>query len=477
MDLKGIYCANFAHARGIWGPCRSVWCGPCYTADPNLPFHVNAPEEDEGIVWKRRKETSKFMTARSGDGLFTPFQCDSCVFKNIKRRAPKACSQADMNLMGYIRRANLDALWSRATGTITGSVAGLRKIIKTAKEFDMLPPLEPLGPWPVEDIQGMRLAITILKASQAPGRNDPTYTQFDSIRKISSSFGNHYEASLKAANSTWVLRSDKANSFFTDSPVRSEFFTRFMSGLKSRMGRDVRGDIPIDYHILHKMLININLEILDKDTSETRRRWLVTVGAYFILSFVLALRGNETLMLDLRALTENIEQGRFEKPPHVVLPLLGLFKGEEYKRLHILLAPDVTDSGFEPRKWVHWLVQARRVENRSEGPAFCDNEGYVLNQQVINDELKTQLVYVKEQDPTLFPPDLKLEDINTNRSFRKGSTSRAQNLLLSDSIIDSNNRWRTFEQAKGSRPTLKLRDHYSSMRLMVNKILAYPQAM
>ena len=57
-----------------------------------------------------------------------------------------------MNLMGYIRRANLDALWSRATGTITGSVAGLRKIIKTAKEFDMLPPLEPLGPWPVEDI-------------------------------------------------------------------------------------------------------------------------------------------------------------------------------------------------------------------------------------------------------------------------------------------------------------------------------------
>ena len=438
---------------------------------------MNEPEDDEGIVWKRRKDTSKFMTARSGDGFFTPFQCDFCVFKNIKKRAPINHSQADMNLMGYIRRANLDALWSRASGTVSGSVSGLRKIIRTAKEFSMLPPLEPLKPWPIDDIQGMRLAITILKVSQAPGRNDSTYTQFDLIRKVSSSFGNHYESSLKAANITWVLRSDKSNSFFTDSPARSEFFTRFMTGLKSRMGRDVRGDVPTDYRILHKIIINLNLEILDKDTSEVRRHWLVTVGAYFTLSFVLTLRGNETLMLDLGALIANIEQGRFEKSPHLVLPLLGRFKGEEYKRLHILLAPNVTDSGFEPRKWVHWLIQARRAENLVDGPAFCDNEGYVLSQQLLNDESKSQLVFIKEQYPSLFPPDLKIEDINTNRSFRKGFTSRAQNFLLNDSIIDANNRWRTFERAKGSMPTQKLRDHYSSMKLMVNTILAYPQAM
>ena len=182
-------------------------------------------------------------------------------------------------------------------------------------------------------------------------------------------------------------------------------------------------------------------------------------------------------MLDLGALIENVEQGRFDKPPHLVLPLLGRFKGEDYKRVHMLLAPNVTDSGFEPRKWVHWLIQARKAENLLVGPAFCDTDGYVLNQQLLNDELQSQLTYVKDQEPSLFPPDLKLEDINTNRSFRKGSTSRAQDLLLNDSIIDANNRWRTFEQSRGSRPTLKLRDHYSSMRLMANKILAYPQAM
>ena len=108
-------------------------------------------------------------------------------------------------------------------------------MLRTAKEFDITPSLESLGPWPVEDVQGMRLAITILRSSQEAGKNDPSNTQYDTIRKISSAFGNHYEASLKAANSTWVLRSDKSNSFFTDSPARSEFFKRFMSVLSLRV--------------------------------------------------------------------------------------------------------------------------------------------------------------------------------------------------------------------------------------------------
>lgn len=243
------------------------------------------------------------------------------------------------------------------------------------------------------------------------------------------------------------------------------------------MGRGVQGDVPLNYRILHKVLIQMNLEILDRDTPEDRRRLPVTAGAYFTVSFVLALRGNETSMLDLKGLIDNIEHGRMDDPPHIVIPLLGLFKGEDYQRFHLLLAPNVSNSGFEPRKWLHWLIQARRSEKIFEGPAFCDSEGFVLNQQVIHDELKAQLILVKEKDPVLFPSDLKLNDINTNRSFRKGFTSRAQDLMLSDSIIDSNNRWRAFEQARGSRPTLKLRDHYSSMRLMAKKILPYPQAM
>ena len=246
-DLKELFCSNFIYPRGIWSPCRSVWCASCYVADQNVKYHINAPEEDEGVVWKRKRDSTKFINARSGDFIFTPFQCDICSFRNIQKRSPSSSSQADQRLMAYIRRANLDAFWSRTSGTVSGSLVSIRNILKTSDTLNMPPPLEDLGPWPTEDVQGLRLAITILQASQEGERNSTEYTQYDSIRKISSAFGNHYEATRLAATNT------KTNTFFTDSPARSEFFTRFMKGLKHRMGKDVRGDAPIDYRILHKV--------------------------------------------------------------------------------------------------------------------------------------------------------------------------------------------------------------------------------
>lgn len=182
-------------------------------------------------------------------------------------------------------------------------------------------------------------------------------------------------------------------------------------------------------------------------------------------------------MLDLKGLMQYLDQGKNDSPPHVVIPLLGRFKGEDYQRWHILLAPNITDSGFEPRKWTEYLVLAKKAEFKFEGPAFCDKDGYVLSQQPFNDELTAQLSITREEHPTLFPPDMDLDDINTSCSFRKGSTSRARDLQLNESIIDANNRWRAFDQARGSRPSLKLRDHYSSTRLMSKKMLSYPQAM
>ena len=140
--------------------------------------------------------------------------------------------------------------------------------------------------------------------------------------------------------------------FFTDNPTRSEFFLRLQTGLRSRMGRDVRGDLPLDYKIVHLILDQLEKELLDYETSLKRRRWIATAGAYFTISFVMALRGNETFMLHLKGLREYIDQGRNDSIPHIVVPLLGRFKGEDYQRYHILLAPNKSDSGFECRKWL-----------------------------------------------------------------------------------------------------------------------------
>ena len=81
---------------------------------------------------------------------------------------------------------NLDALWSRSPRTVSGSVSGIKKIVSTSQDLNFNPPLESLGPWSVNDEWGFRLAITILQASQQPGRTVKTHSQYDSIRKIAS---------------------------------------------------------------------------------------------------------------------------------------------------------------------------------------------------------------------------------------------------------------------------------------------------
>ena len=123
------------------------------------------------------------------------------------------------------------------------------------------------------------------------------------------------------------------------------------------------------------------------------------------------------------------------------------------------------------------MVAAKAAEGIVKGPAFSDKEGFALYQQPFNDELKEQLEWTKEAFPSLFSEDLDIDRVKCSRSFRKGSTSCAQDLGLSASIIDTNNRWRSREKARSSIPQLAIRDYYSSVRLMSNKLIQYPKAM
>lgn len=273
------------------------------------------------------------------------------------------------------------------------------------------------------------------------------------------------------------MKTDKSNNFFTKCPTRSEFFFRFKTGLRARMGREVKGDLALDYKIIHKILAHLEDEMFDNESTLERRRWIAAFGTFLTIGFTLALRGNEVLMLDLGELRNNLNNGKDDEAGHTVVPLLGLFKGEDHVRHHVLLAPNEPYSGFQPRKWLEWLAAAKAAEGIFKGPAFSNNEGFVLYQQPLNEELQDQLELCKENHPSLFSTDLDFSRVKCSRSLRKGSTSRAQDLGLSQTVNDANNRWRAFDRAKGSTSHLSLRDHYSTIRLMSNKMLQYPKSM
>ena len=124
------------------------------------------------------------------------------------------------------------------------------------------------------------------------------------------------------------------------------------------------------------------------------------------------------------------------------------------------------------------MVEQRAEEGVFRGPAFCEFGGGDLQDPA---ELEGVILDVIEEiqsdDPTILDGDLDVrERVGISRSFRRGSTTEARNQGLSDSDIDAMNRWRSFEEAKGKRPGLKMRDHYAEKSNMLKTLLRYPSA-
>jgi hypothetical protein len=63
------------------------------------------------------EEENRFLIACSSGNLVMPFQCDICHFVNIMG-GPLDGLASDKRMLKCIRRANLDAFWSREPGTV-----------------------------------------------------------------------------------------------------------------------------------------------------------------------------------------------------------------------------------------------------------------------------------------------------------------------------------------------------------------------
>jgi hypothetical protein len=119
-------------------------------------------------------DESCFKRARNGDNLITLFQCDVCHFRNIKHCDPRIGDKKVVRLLKDIRVANLDAFWAREPcSTVAANLKDVRKMEMIGEElyvFDSVGP--PIGPFPLEDKFGMKVACVLLARSLDPGKNE-----------------------------------------------------------------------------------------------------------------------------------------------------------------------------------------------------------------------------------------------------------------------------------------------------------------
>ena len=382
--------------------------------------------------------------------LCAPFQCDYCWFFTLKRRRFNAASPSDRLLLAYIRRVNLDMMWSREESTVRNTLTQVKKGRSLSAELGLNPVSLDVGPWPDTDWMGLQVAIELLRASQKQGRNDNTYVQFDSIRKIRSSYATVLQTSPMGLRNNLLMKGPRGRSFgLTSSFTDSIGFRMFMTGCEKRMGRLVIQELGFTVEVVIEMLKGWDAMLEAEDIEVGRKRDIVIVGATLVVLVGGALRGGEVLLMEASELVRRRLDGkRHPDHPHVVIPLMGRFKNEVGERNMLLTLASSTSSGIPIRKWVERLIILLMREGRGSrvGPAICDVDGFLMPRWKINGILHEALLRI-QQDTELIPDEVDvINKYSMYRSARRGMYTRAREAKVPEFIIESNMRWSKFQR-------------------------------
>jgi len=240
------------------------------------------------------------------------------------------------------------------------------------------------------------------------------------------------------------------------------------------MGQIVQQDRAVSLELMHALC-----SLLDDEWegvgSTKQRAQVAALGAYSVIAFCGSFRGNEVFTVDLHGLIKYgkdrlIAAGK----EYVMIPLLGRFKNEVGDQYHLTPLIATTRSGLNIRLWVNHLIEVRQAAQQLRGPAFADAKSGRVHVDWFERELLERFQSIQSRRPDLIPSDVQvLEEYGLSRSFRRGATSEARARGTGKEDIDLTNRWRTFEGAKGKRPRMAMRDHYSDIRLLIPALIRF----
>jgi hypothetical protein len=437
------------------------------------PFPVKMAADDEGFDQTLGGDEKRFRVGRNGDNLMCPFQCDLCHFRNIQKRDYRPTDAQDKLLLQCIRRASLDAFWAREPSTVRANLRGAKKLEGIGHSLGMRSVSPAIGPYSLEDTMGMGLAVCILIRTLDPGRTEDL-VQFSTARYLRSAYSSMYHASSKHQQGMAVMAQNTTKIWVTDCPSYSYWFERFMRGVHKRMGEEVRSDFALSIRVLHKMLGHLDKEWNDARTMDARKA-VVEIATFLVLTFCLGLRGEEVVKMDISGFLTYFESGRdHAEHPHVMVTLLGRFKGETGERWHLLPVVWKTRSGIEAGVWANRLKESLLERRRLNGFVFSDKKGKQAKASTLEPSLFAQLNWVRIRYPDLFPPNVNIEDdYGVARSGRRGSSTEAANQGVHSDIIEMICRWRKVERAQGRAPNLGMREHYMEVSQALETFLKY----
>lgn len=423
------------------------------------------------------REEGRFDTARPGDHLMCPFQCDECQFQNVYGTCSDPLNQQDALALTCIRRANLDALWARESGTVVHNWREFKRFVHEAHVLGISDPYPKRGPWPVSDIQGMKVAMIFLQRSQCKGRNTAT-VQFNTVRKVRSHVANFYHT-LPGGMGPSFITGDNTFSAQSFSPTNSLWFRRFMTGAHKRMGDVWRPDRPLTIHeaLAAQSLLESDWERSNGDS--VTRLSIALTAVIVVLGFGAALRGEELIRIEIGPIRRYWNEAlSHPETPHVPLVLAGRFKQQVGERLFIQPMALESKSGLRFRIWLQRAIATWELRGITTGPMFQKQAEQGRRARVRMGDLDPLFHLVLRRVQTvrtdLLPSNLDIEEeYSVSRSIRRGATSQALNVKIPAEVIEANNRWKQRERARGLTPALSMLQRYADAKASIPLLVRF----
>ena len=405
----------------------------------------------------------------------TPFECDLCIFRKLRKCNPSPHNSQDQLLLGVVRRMNLDAFWSRASGTVTQNAKRAQMGIELSSLVGLQGPYEDAGTNPDYDHCGYEVAMVILLQSRRPGKYSTNYTQYQTIRKHRATFGNQIRAAAQSNCTSTVTVDDKGKyRRVVNDKTGSLWFNRFMAGLHNRMGEVGKQNKALSLKQMVR-LVQLSEGRLDGAGDRNERNKWSTFLTYSVISYVLSLRGVEGFMVDIES-TYRLKDRN--DGTYLTVGLMGRVKGETHDRCHLVPCVQVTGSGIEVRRILMRHLELKRSQGNINGPAISKVNGELYKSTEIDEMLIEILEELLDEDPNEFPAEVDTKDklgdaYHCFRTYRRTSDTQALNAGVGGEDIDIVNRWAKKEKAGNRSMSQPMKQHYADFELLIEPFKRY----
>jgi hypothetical protein len=391
----------------------------------------------------------------------TPFQCEICHFRNIRKRDPVESLLRDQEALEFFRRASLDAFWSRAPSTVRGNLSEGKRSQRFIERMGWDSMIPAMGPFPLEDTMGMKAAAGILDRSLDPGKTEE-FVQWETFRGARSFVTNASQAGV-AGLSDVIGAYEKDKMWISGVATHSFWFSRFMNGLHKRVGEVRHQDEPITIDVLHALESILEREWMQAVGHEAKRR-VADMGAWFIVGFCSGLRGEEMLLIELSGTNLSLQFLSDATCPHFIVVVSGRTKGVQLNgtKFGIPIAATTEGTNLQPGKWIKRLCDLRIRGGDTRGRLFRRRLAPAKLFEFENDFFR--LLREVQSSTDLIANTMTVEtSFGILRSTRRGMTSHGRNMGVTKDDLSLFNRWSRQANAQTGYARLDMVDTYTTL--------------